>query len=500
MVEENRASEFAAIFKRIVSPDGTMEEFVPVKIVEGYYYQEEECFIDTEQNVYPHIASLVNYGNVYGGRTSILDIINNNQDISIKDIKSELLKNVEKYRYYRSDEVDADEFGYVITRDKETNESMIFVDKDAEFYYSMYHYDSSEEEETEEFPQTKEKIETYDSIKKMYPSEIIERIKKTVKGQDEAIEKIVTILWMRYRYPELGKTNMMVVGSTGVGKTEIFRQIKKIFNVPVAIYQTTGNSQVGYVGPSITDSLAQLYHLSDGDLDVAQNGIIILDEFDKLNSNRENGEVGTIAIQNELLKIVEGSDTKIDLDMFNSVHMDTSNIVFVGCGAFADLIKDKKQEVGPIGYVTSETKENDVKVDTDDIITNAGIIPELAGRLPVVIKLRDLTAADLKDILLNSEESKFVKIINVLKEQGITVENPEVIIDGLVKRAIEKKIGARGLVGSVMPIFLKIFKAVGDNPDKYEKIVFGENITNDNSDFKLVPKRVKTKTKAMINS
>ena len=499
MVEENQIGEFAIVFNRKKTDNEFIEEFIPVRVVEGYYYDEEEFFVDVNQNVYSHIAELTEVGNVYGIRTNAIEIMKNNEKFTIVGIKKGILDKALKYQYFKNTDIDSKEYGVVMMRDKETGEVGIFRDKDSDKFYEVYLLDEQgkpKEEVTKDKDIKEEKIER-EKVPVYTPNEIITEIKKTIKGQDEAIEKIVTLLWIKYNFPMVGKTNMMVIGPSGVGETAIFRKIKEVLGIPISIYSVTGTSQAGYKGHDIEEMLTQLYFNSGRDLEKTQNGIIIIDEFDKISNNRENGEIGTTAIQNELLKLIEGCERSIPLDNFNSINIDTSNIIFVGCGAFADLLDTKKDVRPSIGFnnYREEKTANDIEVDTEMIVNKGGIIRELAGRLPVIIKLNELSRDNLKDILLNSDESKLRVVIESIASLGITIENLDIIVDGLVDEAINAKIGARGLTKSVMNIFLKIFEDLGNNPDKYGKIVLGDNILKDNTDYKLVPKKVKKRVK-----
>ncbi len=498
MVEDNQIGEFAVIFNRRKKEDELIEEFIPVRVVEGSFYLTEESFVDVNQNVYSHIAGYTEYGNVYGIRTNAIDIMRANEKFTIVGIKKGILDKALKYEYYKSIDEDDESFGVVMMRDKETGEVGVFRDKDSDKYYEITldnqikkEVSASKETETTKEDVEREQTATYT------PEEIINEIKKTIKGQDEAIEKIVTLLWVKYNFPMVGKTNMLVIGPSGVGKTAIFRKIKEVLGIPVSIYSVTGTSQAGYKGHDIEEMLSQLFYNSGCDIEKTENGIIIIDEFDKLSSNRDTGEIGTIAIQNELLKLIEGCERNIQLDVMNSVTIDTSNIIFVGCGAFSDLLDTKKDVRPSIGFnnYPEEKTANDINVDTEMIINKGGIIRELAGRMPVIIKLNELSRENLKDILLNSDESKLRVVVESIAALGITIDNLDIIVNGLVDEAIKAKIGARGLTKSVMNIFLKIFEDLGNNPDKYERIILGENILEDNADYKLVPKKVKKLTK-----
>ena len=498
MVEE--INEIAIIFKRVKQEYDTIEEFIPFKVVEGYFYEEEGCFIDTEQNVYSHIASLAEVGNVFAGRRNLYDTIKVNPNRSIYDIRKILLDGASQYEYYKNLDEDSNEYNLVKIKDKETSECHNFSDKDTEIYYELYkelipvEYKNTKETKKENNELTVETENTEDNSYST-PLELINDIKKTIKGQDEAIETIVTLLWMKFRYPDIPKSNMLIIGPSGVGKTAIFKKIKSLLDVPLAIFGITGTSQSGYKGHDIEEMLTQLYFDSGEDIEKAQNGIIFVDEFDKIANGRDLGEIGTTAIQNELLKLIEGCEREISLDSHNSVDIDTSNITFVCCGAFSDLFEVKKEKV--VGFNKyPEKKIADMNITPEKII-DYGIIRELVGRLPVIIKLNDLNSNKevLKDILLNSDESILTLMVNSLNEEGIVIENLDAIIDSIVDSAIEKKIGARGLFGPTRNIFLKVFYEINNNPGKYSKIVFGDNIMNDYNDFKLIPKKVKTRTK-----
>lgn len=507
MVEENIINEFAIILNRVKSDYDMVEQFVPVRVVEGYYCEEEECFIDADQNVYSHIASLSTIGNVFLGRTSIIDVLNKNKDLPLVKVKEKLLTDLSKYEFFKNIDETSEEYCHIKTRDKETGKIYLFSDKDSEIYYKMYdelHHEKNNFQAAEKTETNNAKVER-ETEKSITPDEIIKLVKRTIKGQDEAIETIVTLLWVKFNLPMINKINMLVLGPSGVGKTAIFKKIKEVLNIPLSIYSVTGTSQAGYKGHDIEEMLVQLYYDAGMDLAKAENGIVVIDEFDKLSENRENGEIGTTAIQNELLKLIEGCERTIPLDNHSSINMDTSNIIFVGCGAFSDLFESKMENRKVIGFNsnTTEDKTNNVKIDTEIIVEKGGIIRELAGRLPVIIQLNDLNnnKVVLKDILLNSDESGLYQIIESLHSIGIEIENINSVVDNLVDNAIKKHIGARGLISSSMTMFLKIFKEIGNNPGKYDKLVVGNNIMNDADDYQLLSTKTNTKkrTKTIQN-
>ena len=504
--------EFAIIFNRIVDEENELiHKFVPVKVVQGYYCPDEECFIDTDQNVYSHMASLAMVGNVYACRENIAKVINTYENFNINVFKRNVIGKLNEYSYYKSIDEESNEFNKIMAKNKTTGEIKIYHDKDTKYYYELY--DGAKEylqsrsimanNNTSSEKSTKAENEELERVKEniLTPQKIISEVKKTIKGQDKAIETITTILWVKNNFPMIKKTNMLVVGPSGVGKTAIFKQLKEILDIPLTIYSITGNSQAGYKGHDIEEMLVQLYYDSGQNIEKTQNGIIIIDEFDKIGDNRDTGDIGTIAIQNELLKLIEGCTRMISLDNHNSINIDTSNILFVGCGAFANLYKpiEKKKTIG-FG-ANNEEKNEDIIIDTETIVTKGGIIQELAGRLPVIVQLNSLSRENLKDILLNSEESYFRQVIMSIESLGIEIENIDYIVDEIVDDAMKKntsgKIGARGIDNSVMNAFLKIFESIGNDVDKYSKVIIGKNIIKDNNDFELIPKQIKKKIKTM---
>ena len=506
MVEE--INEIAIIFKRVKEDEyASVVEFIPFKVVEGYFCEEEGCFIDTEQNVYAHMASLSEIGNVYAGRRNLYDTIKVNPNRNIYRIRKLLLEGASKFEYYKDIDEDSDEYNIIKMRDKETGELITFSDKDTAMIYAMYkelppedypvQHNNTITNVVKSVPET-EKQNPIDNYTR--PIEIVEDVKKTIKGQDEAVETIVTLLWLKYKYPNIKKSNILLIGPTGVGKTAIFEKLQKLLNVPLAIYGIPGTSQAGYKGHDIDEMLVQLYYAANCDLKKAeQEGIVIIDEFDKLSNNNELGELTTTGVQNELLKLIEGCQKEIDLGSHNSLFIDTSNITFVCCGAFEEMYKKYTKNKTDIGFCSKTVKiEIDDLEITPEMIAKEGIRNELVGRLPIILKLHDLNKRldILEDILVNSDGSLLISYTNSLKEErGIEVEGLDNLIGSIVQDASERKVGARGLDRPVRVIFDKAIYKIDNNPGKYNKLVFGSNILKDNNDFELVETDTKKRVK-----
>lgn len=475
MVEKN---ELAVIFgKEKISE--TVEQFIPLKVVEGLYNAEENMFEDKKDGImYMHMSISAPHVAGYAYRTSI-EIIKNNiseaKTEQIEKIKQEMFSYVNQFTYRRDTSVNE----CIVVTNKENGNEYLFEDKDNNQSVKPQKKSSS----------NYEPVDTID----MTPYELETEVKKTIKGQDEAVRKIVTALWTTMNFREMKKKNMLIIGPSGVGKTAIFEKIKTILNIPVIIFSVPGLSQAGYVGRSTDEILKQIYYEADSNIDVAEKSIVILDEIDKIASNDARDlNVSTTGVQNELLKIIEGCQRFIETNdpMESSFTIDTSEIIFIGTGAFQELYEKPKP---PIGYnqQVKNVKEN-TKIDTEKLI-KYGLKRELIGRMPIKVELNKLGKAELKEIITSSDESELNATINALRILKVKIENIDEVIDLVVEDALGKGIGARGLIDTINNIFQEIFYEVGNNPNKYKSVIIGKNIINDNKDFQLVPRRNYTK-------
>lgn len=470
MVEKK---EFVVLFikKKI---DESVTEFIPHRVVEGIYDKENNWFNDTKDGIpYLHIEITPSSTVGYGLRTTIELQKESISDELLESIKNEILDYANKFTYQR----DLSRTEVIMATNKETGDITIFTDIDT----------------TEDFKQ--EKNNGSDEILDITPQYLEEKVKMTIKGQDEAVRRIVTALWTTLNFRNLKKKNMLIIGPTGVGKTAIFKKIKEILNIPLVIFPIPGLSQSGYVGRSVDEILKQIFIESNENLDLAENSIVILDEIDKIAKNTNgSGEVATIAVQNELLKIIEGCQRFVESTNPHdpSFTIDTTNIIFVGTGAFQELFE---KEPTSLGFVESTTKYPKKKEINTDRLMTYGLKRELLGRLPIIVELNKLDKEALKDIILNSDESELLETLNVLKQLGIEVENIDEVIDLIIEDAIEKQIGARGLVTTINNIFSEIFYEVGNNQGKYNCVTIGPNIIKDNKDYKLERKQNKTRKK-----
>lgn len=471
MVEKK---EFAIIFRNEKNING-IQEFIPMDVIEGTYDSLTECFISSKDSIeFIHIEDVPEHVVGFAYRTVLEYSKQSISEAYLEEFKIKLMENIRQYTFARNPKS-----GCVVAINIENGDEYLV--------------------ENEEFQTSVSKSAKSIEID-MTPLELEEKIRNTIKGQDEAIRKIVTALWTTLKFRNMRKKNMLVIGPSGVGKTAIFEKIKKILNIPVIIFSVPGLSQSGYIGRSTDEILKQVYYETCEDLEMAESAIIILDEIDKLAyQGVESGAVSTSGVQNELLKIIEGCVRYIESSMpgEEGFELDTSRMIFIGTGAFQELHEQKKASIGFNG--PSQNNQNEKKKINAEQLRQYGLKRELLGRLPIIVELNSLGKEELKDIILNSDESELTATINALQELGVEIQNIDEVIDYIVDDAIENKIGARGLILTINNLFQEIFYEVGNNPNKYSKVIIGSNIINDKKDYTLIKKRNYTRKKVKTN-
>lgn len=291
-------------------------------------------------------------------------------------------------------------------------------------------------------------------IKNLTPKIIYEELEKEVIGQKNAKKILSVALYLHYlriNNPKLNieKSNILMIGPTGTGKTYLAKTMAKILNVPIAICDATVYTQAGYVGEDVENILLRLIQNADYDIDLAEKGIVFIDEFDKLARKSENPsitrDVSGEGVQNALLKIIEGNIVNVPPQggrkhpYQECLQIDTSNILFICAGAFEGLSEEEKYSVG----FTSTKVNNDI-IDSEKI-RKYGIIPELLGRLPVIAKLESLTSDELKQILTIPSNALTKQYQKIFKTCDVELAFMEEGLDAIANKAIKEKTGARSL-------------------------------------------------------
>lgn len=311
------------------------------------------------------------------------------------------------------------------------------------------------------------------------PKEIKDFLDQYIIGQDEAKRYLSVAVYNHYKRlqqpkddggVEIEKSNIIMVGSTGTGKTLMARTIAKLLDVPFTIVDATVFTEAGYVGEDVESILSRLLQVADYDLAAAERGIVFIDEIDKIARKSDNPsitrDVSGEGVQQGLLKLLEGTVVNVppkggrkhpDQDY---IHVDTHNILFI-CGGAFDGIERKiaqRMNTGMVGFNTVRNahridKENIMKYILPQDLKSFGLIPEIIGRLPVLTHLDPLDRAALRRILVEPKNSIVKQYCKLFEMDGIKLHFTEEALDFIVDKAVEYKLGARGLrsiVESVM--------------------------------------------------
>lgn len=344
-----------------------------------------------------------------------------------------------------------------------------------------------------------------EEAKLLSPREIKDILDKYVIGQEEAKKTLAVAVYNHYKRinneeknndVEIQKSNVLLLGPTGCGKTLLAQTLAKILNVPFAIADATTLTEAGYVGEDVENILLKLIQAADGDIALAEKGIIYIDEIDKITRKSENPsitrDVSGEGVQQALLKIVEGTTASVPPQGGRKhphqefLQINTENILFICGGAFEGLDKIIKDRIGEKSIGFGAKVESPKEIDKYKIyeqilpqdLLKFGLIPEFVGRLPIVTTLRELDKETLIRIVTEPKNALVKQYKKLFEYDNVELEFEKEALELIVDKAIERNTGARGLRSIIEDIMRDIMFDIPSNPNIEKCIITKETVQN----------------------
>ena len=340
------------------------------------------------------------------------------------------------------------------------------------------------------------------------PQEIFDFLNQYVIGQESAKRAMSVAVYNHYKRVqvkersvaegdglELGKSNILLLGPTGTGKTHLARTLARLLDVPFAIVDATALTEAGYVGEDVENILLKLIQAADGDVKRAEKGIIYIDEIDKIGRKAENPsitrDVSGEGVQQALLKIIEGTTASVPPGGGRKhphqefLEIDTTNILFIAAGAFAgieDIVRQRErkesgaQTLGFGGILAGEKKDVFASQVRPEDLHKFGLIPEFIGRLPVIATVQDLGVAELMRVMTEPKNALVSQYQYLFSLDGVELELTNDAIEAVAELALTRKTGARGLTSIVEEVLGDAMFEVPSLPEVGRVVVDGDAV------------------------